>query len=447
MTSVAIVGAGLAGLVAARRLERHGVDFVLYEAGQNVGGRARTLRGRFSGCAVEEGGEFVDTGHAALLALVDELGLEVVDLHGTDRERGEPALYFRGGPYAVADAAKDLRPVLEAARADLRASGDDVTALDALSVREWIDERVPGGADSRIGRLLDVAYNVFIGGETSDQSSLNIVWTLASGEQGDGLSLYGSSDERYRIRGGSDEVPRRLAAALSGRIVLGHRLSTAAGDRDGRVRLQFEQDAGGHAEVTADRVILAIPFTTLREVELDRLDLPPRKTQAIAELGMGNHVKLFLEFSRRHWLDLGCDGETYSDTGYQSTWEAAAATDGPGGVLVNFASGDAATAIRGLSVDASARAFLERIEPVLPGLSRHWTGEASLVDWPSRPLANGSYSYYRVGQYTELAEAAGRVQGHVHFAGEHTSPDFQGYMEGAVRSGERAAAEVVEALG
>ena len=98
------------------------------------------------------------------------------------------------------------------------------------------------------------------------------------------------------------------------------------------------------------------------------------------------------------------------------------------------------------SAATRARAFLKQIEPVLPGLSAQWNGKATLDHWTSYPWTRGSYSYWKVGQYTRFAGSEGRPEGKCHFAGEHTSIDFQGYLNGAVETGQRAAAEVLAAL-
>ncbi|TAJ20770.1 MAG: monoamine oxidase, partial [Planctomycetota bacterium] len=126
-------------------------------------------------------------------------------------------------------------------------------------------------------------------------------------------------------------------------------------------------------------------------------------------------------------------------------WEETRAQPGATGILVNYL-GSASAAIRGLSPGAAAAQFLAQVEPLLPGLGAKWNGAASVDDWPTSPHQLGSYSYWKVGQYTSFAGVEREVEGRVHFAGEHTSVDFQGYMEGALESGERAAAEVLAAL-
>jgi monoamine oxidase len=193
--------------------------------------------------------------------------------------------------------------------------------------------------------------------------------------------------------------------------------------------------------------VLAIPFSVMRaSVEFGAAGFSALKTKAINEQGMGANAKLNVQFTTRHWESLGCGGDTFADTGYQASWDVTRAQPGTQGILVDYTGGDVALAQSGGSAGPLAAQFLTRIEPVLPGISAKWNGLATFDDWPANPWTRGSYSYWRVGQYTSIAGAERERSGNCHFAGEHTSVDFQGYLNGAVESGERAAAEVIAAV-
>jgi len=143
---------------------------------------------------------------------------------------------------------------------------------------------------------------------------------------------------------------------------------------------------------------------------------------------------------------LGCNGETYSDRGYQCTWDVSRAQPGPSGILVDYTGGTIGATF-GLGTPANrAGNFLQQIEPVLPGLSMKWNVRATIDFWPGNSYALGSYAYWKIGQYTRFAGIESQPEGNCHFAGEHTSLDFQGYLNGAVDSGERAASEVLSDL-
>ena len=156
---------------------------------------------------------------------------------------------------------------------------------------------------------------------------------------------------------------------------------------------------------------------------------------------MGPNSKLHLQFSTRLWNALGCNGDTYADTGYQATWEVTRAQPGERGILVDYTGGSIADA------PPSSGQFLSQLEPVLDGITDEWNGLEHLDVWRDYEWTKGSYSFYKVGQYTKFAGMEGRRQGNCHFAGEHAaSQDFQGYLNGAVESGERAAAEILADL-
>jgi monoamine oxidase len=198
----------------------------------------------------------------------------------------------------------------------------------------------------------------------------------------------------------------------------------------------------GTKTVTAERVVLALPFSILRSsVSFSNAGFEPLKVTAIEEQGMGANSKLNLQFSTRHWHTLGCNGDTFADTGYQATWEVTRAQPGTRGILVDYTGGSVAQA------PPNAAQFLSKLEPVLPGISSRWNDLAWFDFWPDYKWTKGSYSFYKVGQYTKFAGMEGRRQGNCHFAGEHAaSQDFQGYLNGAVESGERAAGEILADL-
>ncbi len=451
---IVVVGAGLAGLTCTYRLKQAGYRAELHEASNRVGGRCFTLRGAFAdGQIGERGGEFIDTGHKEIRGLVKELGLRLDDVNAAEARGTELTTYFDGKRYSEAQATADIQePWLTWAddvdAADYPTTFDSFTErgfeLDQMSVAEYLDETIPGGLRSKLGQLLDVAYNIEYGAETNVQSALNFLYLIAFTEQ-DPLALFGESDERFHVRGGNDQIATELADRLSNQITLGSEL-VAIEKRNGAVKLSFDE---GHSTktVTADKVVLALPFSILRSsVDFSRAGFKPRKVTAIQELRMGTNSKLHVQFDSRPWERLGFTGETYSDRGYQSTWEVSRAQSGRSGILVDYTGGDVGAGFGTGTPAQRASQFLQQLEPVLPGVSGHWNGRAVRDFWPGNPWSKGSYSYWRVGQYTRFAGVESEPEGDCHFAGEHTSLNFQGFLNGAVESGERAADEVVRAL-
>lgn len=451
---VVVVGAGLAGLSAAYRLKRRGIRATVIEGNTRIGGRCWTSRGGWDdGQLSEHGGELIDTGHKAIRRLAAQLGLEVDDvLRAEPRRTGD--LYFLGGqPYSIDQAVADFQGVYAALQDDADAAGYPTLynsftaagqALDTMSVRQWIDSRVPGGSASKLGKLLDIAYNIEYGAETTDQSSLNLIYLL-SGSLDTELDIFGESDERFHVHGGNDLIVQGMAQELGNQIRTGVKLTSIRTNADGTITLGVQGVPGGR--IDADHVVLTIPFAVLRsQVDISQAGFNAVKTTAIQNLQMGSNAKLQLQFRKRFWYDLGSNGATYADTGYQNTWEPTRGQDGRSGILVNYTGGNSATALVGANPQVAAQAFLAQLEPVLPGATQRWNGRVQLDAWKGNPWSQGAYAYWRVGQYTQFSGAEGERSGNIHFAGEHCSTDFQGYLNGAVDTGIAAAKEILSDL-
>ena len=449
---IAVVGAGLAGLSCAYRLRQAGYATQVYEAADRVGGRCWTLRGAFAdGQLVEHGGELIDQGHTQIRNLAQELGLKLDNLLAAEQNGTELSGYFDGAPYAEAEIVDDLKQVWQKLHKDVSAASYTTTwdtstprgrELDAMSIVDWIEESVPGGMASRLGQLLDVAYTIEYGADSSEQSSLNLLYLLGYSGQGQ-LRIFGPSNEKYHVAGGNDQLTDRMAQALPGQIASGTELVAVKLSAGGTYTLTFKKGSGT-TSVTADHVVLALPFSILRRsVDVSKAGFEPRKLTAINEQGMGTNSKLHAQFARRHWNDLGSNGETFSDRGYQNTWEVTRGQTGASGILVDYTGGTIGASFGSGTPAQRAQQFLAQLEPVLPGISQHWNGRATIDYWPGYRWTRGSYSYWKPGQYTRFAGFERERQGNCHFAGEHTSLDFQGYLNGAVESGERAAAEIL----
>jgi len=193
--------------------------------------------------------------------------------------------------------------------------------------------------------------------------------------------------------------------------------------------------------------VLALPFSILRGLSFQAAGFNQVKTRAINELGMGTNAKVHVQFASRFWRGQGCTGETYADTGYQNTWEASRAQPGTSGILVWYTGGSPGVAVgSGTPESQVQKNFLPKLEPVLPGAAAQWNGRVTRDYWTGYQWTKGSYSYWKVGQYTRFSGAEKERSNNCHFAGEHTSQDFQGYLQGAVETGERAASEVLADL-
>jgi monoamine oxidase len=297
------------------------------------------------------------------------------------------------------------------------------------------------GMQSKLGQLLDVAYNIEYGGECSVQSSLNMLYLLAYSGQGQ-LRIFGPSNEKYHVAGGNDQIPGALDSVLGKQIALGMELTAIARNRNGTYSLSFR---GESAATVVDRVVLALPFSLLKAVDYSSANFGTLKKKAINKLPMGTNSKLHVQFSERYWNSLGNNGNTYADTGYQNTWEVTRAQSGARGILVDYTGGNIGTSFGSGTPDSRAQEFLAQIEPVLPGITdKYIPGKATIDFWTAYPWTKGSYSFWKVGQYTGFSGVEKKRRGKVHFCGEHTSQDFQGYLNGGVETGERVASEILE---
>jgi monoamine oxidase len=449
---IVIVGAGLAGLTAAYRLRQNGYLAEVYEAADRVGGRCWSDRSFFNdGQIFEHGGELIDQSHSQIRQLAQELGLTLDNLLQAEANGTEPTFYFDGQYYPYAQATDDLKQAWQKIHSDVSAASyptlyNNYTPrgweLDHMSIIDWINESIPGGITSKLGQLLDVAYNIEYGGESSVQSSLNLLYLLGYSGQGN-LRIFGPSNEKYHVRGGNDQIPTLMAQTLGSQIKLGQELTAIKLNTNGTFTLTFKSGKALR-DVTADRVILALPFAILRSsVDYRSAGFSALKKTAISEMGMGTNSKLHVQFTDRHWNTLASNGETFADTGYQNTWEVSRGQAGTSGLLVNYTGGNYGATFGSGTPSSRAQQLLTQVEPVLPGISAKWNGEAYIDYWQGYRWTKGSYSYWKVGQYTKFAGMERERQGNCHFAGEHTSVDFQGYLNGAVESGERAASEIL----
>jgi monoamine oxidase len=455
---IVVVGAGLAGLSCAYQLKQAGLRADVYEASDRVGGRCWTRRGDFAeGQIAEHGGELIDQGHQEVRQLAQSLGLNLDNLLAGQVNGTEDFYYFDGQPYSFAQATDDLKMIWQQIHKDVSAASyptlfDSSTErgrqLDQMSITDYINTYVPGKMSSKLGQLLDIAYNIEYGAECNVQSSLNMLYLLAYSGQGQ-LRIFGPSNEKYHVRGGNDQIATGLANALAGQIKLGTAMTSIRRNADGTYKLSFALAGGGSSSTTADRVVLALPFSILRTLDYSKAEFAPLKKTAIRELGMGTNSKLHVQFSDRYWNSIGNNGNTYADTGYQNTWEVTRSQPGQSGILVDYTGGNIGASFGPENGTETQRAqqFLGQIEPVLPGISNnHWNGRATIDYWTGYQWTKGSYSYWKVGQYTKFAGMERAIDGACHFCGEHTSIDFQGYLNGAVETGYRAAAEVIDAL-
>lgn len=453
---VIVVGAGLAGMTAAYELAKRGVPVTLYEGSSRIGGRVWTAeRFNAAGQFIELGGELVDSDHDALKDLCKELGVGLQSFGKPGTWLNEGLYIHRGRVYSGAEFKRGLAPLMNAVRrTHLEIGGPtrrlDITwatprgsaRFDRMTLTEYLEsvrELEPWVRD-----LVRTGYVGEMGDETDRQSALNLILLVNP----DKANLYGDSDEGARIAGGGSTLIRALQQAIVARagsaeaVRTGHVL-TEIRERGQSLELVFDQ-GGRSVTVQAARVVMAIPFTTLRQVEgVKALPLHPVKQRAIAEYHLGTNTKSMLDFGSRIWRTPGATlpaftGGLTTDTVHQSFWETSRGQDGPNGILTNYLGGDA-----GRDFDGKGRAAADYLGSLDPRIKAEFTGRHRFMNWSKQRFALGSYSCQKPGHYgffgmEGLAELGGRLL----FAGEHTSTDYSGFMNGAVESGLRVANEI-----
>ena len=452
---IAIVGAGLAGLTCGAELARLGVQATVFEASGRVGGRCSSLRGHFPGQVVERGGEFISSSHHTMLGFAREFGLE---LESSSQLPGTAYYNFGGQSYSEAQVAEEYRAFAASIREDLftlnSPTADRFTEADALfDYMSLEDYLILHGAGNLLRTVISTAYLSEYGASIDELSAISFLRFIYGDKRTKLAPLGVFGGESLRVVDGNDRIATGLANKLTKPVKLGYKLLAMRKLSNGRIRLSFDV-AGRSIQSDHDAVVMTLPFSVLRDVQLDAsLGLPAWKHLAINNAAMGDHTKLMVGFKEPYWKTIhGRNGTGFSDSAsIQSTWEVNPSKSGnTQAVLAGYSGGVQARSRKLTTVQMDARSFLGYLEEVLPGANdaarRNDAGEvlAHTANWSSNPLSKGSHSVNRPGYFTTIAHNEAKAVGNLLFAGEHTSSfyEWQGFMEGAALSGLRAAGEV-----
>ena len=472
MPRIAIVGAGIAGLNAGLTLQDAGLSCSIFEASERIGGRMHSDTTTWADGMVSEWcGEFIDSDHETLHRLIKRFGLKTIDLGRGRGSRAQSLMYIRNRYYGAKELARDFQALAPTLWQQVQEAGFPTThahftkegyRLDHLSVYDWIEKYVKGGHNAPVGHMIDAACTGFYGLDTVEQSSLNLIYLFGSRNPSRDTTAPRPFPGSSKIVGGNEQLPLAIARSLpEGSIHLRHQLVALERESDASLTLTFAT-GGGISQVKCDCAILALPFSTLRKVDYRKAGFDPLKQAAIEELGYGTISKLFLQFDTPYWFENGPwprphSGFIITDLDIQTLWDASLGQTGSSGLLVDYTSGHRGAAYAppsaystsedSASIQRYAQNCLQQLERVFPGISAHYSGRAALSYATSDPYLLGSYACWRVGQYTHFGGYEGVRQGPVHFAGEHCSVEFQGFMEGGAREGARAAREIVQDWG
>ena len=449
--TVIVVGAGLAGLSAARRLVASGREVVVLEARDRVGGRVRG--GELAGHPVEVGGTWLGEGHAMMYALVEELGLAtfrtwndsgsvLLELGGRQsRLAPHKGATPRLNPFALADLAQGLlRFERMATKVDLEQpwATPGARRLDGQTFESWIRRNLRTSA----GRAyFHTACEAVFAADACDLSLLHALFYARSNADFETLLAVDRGAQQDRVVGGSVRVAEGLAALLGDRVRLG---AVVRSVRQGTDEVAVELRDG--SRVTGERLVVAIPPMLAGRLEYDP-PLPSWRDQLTQKLPAGSVVKAFAAYPTPFWRDEALNGQAASDRGpVKVTFDVSPPAAEVGMMLGFIEGGDARDWVR-LSAQDRRRSFLD-------SLVRYFGPTAGNPiayleqDWTAEEFSRGCYgAHFAPGVWTAFGEALRPPVGRIHWAGAEYAVHWNGYMEGAVRSGEATADEVLRALG
>ena len=431
---VVVIGGGFSGLAAAYELSRAGYTVTVVEARNRVGGRVLSFSDLVPGKNVEGGGELIGSNHATWVAYAKQFKLEFLDVSEEDAE----APITIGGKRLSSDAAEALWEELEAASSKMNADAAKVTdafepwrtpnaeALDRRTLKAWIDS-IDASPLCKAG--LDAMMTADNGVISEWQSYLGNLAMVKGG----GLEKYWTEREVYRCKGGNQQLARRLASAIGTERVMTRMPVTQVQVNDTLARVTL---ASGRV-LEAEHVLLTAPPSVWNRIAFDPLlplTLMPQ---------MGSNIKCLIALKNRFWRNAELAPDSFTDGPLHMTWDGTDGQPGAGAALVAFSGGPAAEVTREWSPATRIEQHVATLEKMYRGIRPAFV-RARYMDWPGDAWTKGSYSFPAPGQVTSQGPTLRQGIGRLHFAGEHSSYGFMGYMEGALESGAAAARRIAQ---
>ena len=425
MPRVVVIGAGFSGLACAHELKSAGYDVTVIEARDRVGGRVLSFKDLVPGKNVEGGAELIGSNHPTWVAYADKFGLEWLDV--TESEDEAP-IYLNGKKLTAEEGNalwEEMDKVLNSLNEQaLKVNPDkpwdaaNAADLDKRTTKQWIDSL---DVSKLCKEGLYVQFMADNGQDPAKQSFLGNLTQISGG----GGEKYWTESEVYRCKGGNQQLAFKLAEGIGKeRIIQGLPVSEVNGKadkmiitcRDGRT-------------IEADDVVLAIPPTTWKKIRFSPA-IPDRLNPQ-----MGSNIKYLAAVQKRFWKDHKLAPDSLTDTHISMTWEGTDNQPGDEGACLNcFSGGQASEKALAFSKQERDKKFAEVLEQLYPEYGKNVV-KTRFMDWPNEQWTGAGYSFPGPGQVTTVGPMLFKGMGRLHFAGEHCSYKFVGYMEGALNSG------------
>jgi monoamine oxidase len=432
--SIVVAGAGLAGLSAAHDLVALGADVTVVDARDRVGGRVWTIRDGFAERQhAEAGGDMIDEAQHEIREFAGELGLKLTRIlrggfaYVRTNGPGKPKIAQRDASRGWTRLATALEGLARPYRlAEQRWDSPIAARLARQSVASWLDSI---NADGELRSTATGLRGFFL----ADPDELSLIALIDQFAADDSPAI----QPMYRIDGGNDRLAAAVAARLGDRLHLNTEV-VAVSHRGNNVRVSVK-NGRAVSQIGCDYAVFAVPATTLRRIPF-MPSLPVQQHDAVANLKYGRATKTLLQFSKRFWRIPGQPRAFGSALPFGAVWDGNEEQRGAPGILSLLAGGGASDATQSIVAKEGPQGLARALEWL--GASGAELGEWRQVVWEQEPYSRGGYAYFDSAYDPSLRAWLARPCGRLFFAGEHTSIKWQGYMNGAVESGRRAAAEI-----
>ncbi|MFA7447027.1 MAG: FAD-dependent oxidoreductase [Weeksellaceae bacterium] len=466
LLDIAILGGGMSGLNCANHLLGSGLDFKIFEADRRVGGRILTHYNDSMGLGIfpEFGGDFIDSDHQDMLDLAKEFNLELLDMIAEQEANDwvKDIYYFDNRKISEEEIIQEFMKIAPKIAEDVDSLGENYDTphaeildntplsvyIQSLNCANWLKD------------LFVAAWVAEYGLDCEELSTINMLDMIDTSTE-EGFKVFGSSDERYRIKGGNSEIIKGLAAKVGkDKIHNGYEVKSIVEQEDGSYLISFNNDEA----IKSKAIVCTLPFTILRNLKLDLKSISAEKRKCIDELGYGKNTKLVLGYDSQPWRNKENNAMGYLFTNNMTNgWDGSVnkTENNTNGAYVAYFGGEYSQKLCNDSTQSplapathvwrtelpkeKVLGYVEELDKIFINSKAHFTGHHVFVNWIDYPYVKASYSCYKVGQWSSIAGLEMEPVGNFFFAGEHCSELFQGFMNGAAETGRRVAEMLVEA--